>query len=361
MDERIKNIRGLEGEKAGEENILRDHLEKLGRALLAREAEPLTAEQGEYRRLLEESADAEAQIRLLEADMLHFKELEAGITEKEKEQSGELKEMAALYTQLGDHLLNNPRFDDPAGVYRQQLDALLPKIRSMENRLEELEARDDDGVFSRLGKSAQGMVVRSFLGKNQENLNRVYRKAGEDFFNSRQEDLPPDGEIDTLTAQIEERRKRFSALGDDISQLKGDHRKIGASFGAEGNPARKIQSLERLTARLGEDIHSLCRKYGNAAADPEKKKRFEPLLEEEEKSQIEKIREHRISIAGIDREIARLQASLAIDEEKTEIEKMNRSIEAQRRKIAGAEEIIGEMEKRIAGSQARIEELNKLL
>ncbi|MDR1059300.1 MAG: hypothetical protein LBL43_07090 [Treponema sp.] len=361
MDEQIKNIRRLESEKAGEEEILRDHLEELGKTLLARKAEPSGAEQGEYQRLLDESSDAEGRIRALEADMLRSKELEAEIAGKEREQNTEVKEMSALYTQLGDYLLNNPAFDDFSGVYRQQLEALLPRIRSMESRLEELETKDEDGVLSRIGKGAQSLVVRSFLGKNQENLNRVYRKAGEDFFNSRKEDFSPDQEIETLAGRLEERRKRFAALGEDISRLRGDHREIGAAFGAEGNPARKIHGLERLIARLGEDIHSLCRNYGSAAADPGKQDRFGPLLGEEEKSLLERIREHRAGIAGIDREIARLQASLAIGEEKAEIEKLNRSIETQRRKISDAEETIEELERRIAGSGARIKELGKLL
>jgi chromosome segregation ATPase len=67
------------------------------------------------------------------------------------------------------------------------------------------------------------------------------------------------------------------------------------------------------------------------------------------------------TIRGGDAEIERLQASLAIDEEKAKIEKYRKMIQDKKEKIAQAEKSIAEYESDIGSAEENIKKLQELL
>ncbi|MDR1374531.1 MAG: hypothetical protein LBJ24_06130 [Treponema sp.] len=361
MDGRRKSIRDLERRKERDLASLNLLLKTLGEALLSRwgaqETSAFPAEAGEYRRLVRETAAAEEAVKTAGAERQRFKELEGRIMAAERETAERIKQKAVLNGSLGELLLEDGAFGDFTAPYGRQIAALVPKIRSLEHRLEELEDRDGNGVFSWIGKGAQGLVLRSFLGKSQGNLRRIYESAGEQFVLTEKDQGPLlNAEILKICGEIGLVRASLDTLGREAAALREERQRLFDSFGAEGYPAKRIQSLEKQLSRLREDLSVLALGFGGALAGEG------PLPEDlsgGDRFLLEKIEACRETIKTYEGRIAGLRASLAIDGEKRSIAGMRRSIEGHRKRIAAGEAAITDLEERIAGSNRRIEELQR--
>jgi ATP phosphoribosyltransferase regulatory subunit HisZ len=82
--------------------------------------------------------------------------------------------MAGFFRKLGKALLENSAYDNYTSLFREQADALAAKLESLETRIGELDNKEGGNVFSWIGKSAQGLVLRSFLSKAQESQEQHY-------------------------------------------------------------------------------------------------------------------------------------------------------------------------------------------
>jgi hypothetical protein len=370
MDERKKTIHELEDKKRENWASLNLMLEDLGEILLVRLngmegdlpglAPPLQEDLIEYRRLLKEIADSEAYIKVIEADTSRLKELEEEIAQKEQQNSSRAKELSEYQIRLGKLVMADPAFNGFTEPSKRQAEELIPKISSLEKRLEELEDKNGANVFTWIGKSAQSMVIRSFLGKSQDNLRRIYEAAGEKMALSGDQEAAG-GEALALIRKIEESKKLIQDIGANLGLLRGERRKIGDTFGAEGNPVKRIQGLEKHINHIKEELKGVFRRYGGRTADPSLKESFAPFLREEDLIPLGKAADLRNVIEGTENQIERLKASLAIDDEKTEIEKIKKAIEDHRRRIAASEAAILDLEDHIEESNRRIEELTLLM
>jgi chromosome segregation ATPase len=371
MDERKKTIRELEEKKREDQNAIDLILENLGRTLLSRiagssgaagaaEGRSSSEDVAEYRRILKEIADAEDYIRSIEADSLRLKELEEGILRKELDNSEQVKALSRLYTRLGELLVEDAAFSGFTGSFRRQIETLVPKIRSLEDRLGDLEDGNQDNVFTWIGKSAQGMVIRSFLGKNQGNLQRIYTAVGEKFSASGLEEPILNPGILSVLGEIEGSRKTILGLNSALNELRNERRKIGDSFGAEGGPVKRIQSLERHIAHSREQIRSLYLRYGGRIAGGGSEDEFASLLTPEDTLALDDIKQLREIIEENDKSIEKLKASLAIDAERAEIDRMQKSIEAHKQRIAASNEAIADLKRHIGESNRRIQELMEI-
>ncbi|MDR2020105.1 MAG: hypothetical protein LBQ14_04990 [Treponema sp.] len=389
MDERRKTIRELDGKKREDLQAIDLILEDLGKTLLLRidgsadAREALTGTSGdpssledlaEYRRILKEIADSEEYIKSIEADALRLRELEEGIFRKEQHNAEDARELSQLYTRLGELLLEDPGFSDFTEPFRRQIEGLVPKIKSLENRLEELEDGNQNNVFTWIGKSAQGMVIRSFLGKNQGNLQRIYLAVGEKFSSAGSREAIANPGVLSVWGEIDGIRQRVLEQNASLNVLRNERRKIGDSFGAEGGAAKRTHSLERHIAHSREQLRSLYLRYGGRIAEDAAaigvigevvaggaigvlEKGPASLLTDEDRLALDKIKQLRNTIGEYDKSIEKLKASLAIDEERDEIAKMEKTIEAHRQRIAVSNEAIGELERHIEESNRRIQEL----
>jgi archaellum component FlaC len=375
MDERKKIIRDLEDKKQADLEGVNRLLENLGETLLLRQGpdqdrEAFSAPGSsadnpaglcmEYRRLLEKIAEDGDSIKSIEADTRRIKELEQEIALKEKQNLENSREISLLYAQLGQYVLTDPAFSGFAGPYRNQIDEILLKIDARETRLNELEQKNG-GIFSWIGKNAQGLVVKAALAKNQSDLHKIYRSAGERFAVSGEDAQAGDRDVRELAEKIGDLRRNTEELSAEILSRKEECRKTGELFGAEGSPVKRILNLEKQIARAKEDLRVVYRTFGAYALDPAWKDSFASLITPEDSSQKDKIEALRGSVRETESRIEKLKAAAAIDDEKHEIEKLKRSIEDQRRRIQSARDVIAEMERRIESAEKHIEELTKLL
>jgi chromosome segregation ATPase len=375
LEERTRTIRELENKKTqdlGARDLL---LETLGETLFGRlegkkrAAKSLSAQEtgdnpggavAEYQRLLKEIADSRGVITSIEEETQKLKELEGQINAKEEEHSALAKELTGLYEQIGELALGRADHDDFAAAYKGQLDALLFKIEAQEDKLEELED-SGGGFFSWLGGSARSVVIKALLAKNQASLKRLYRKAGEKFVSPENASLAGGGDIASLKEKIDGIRQLSSSLTADLAFLRGEKRKASEVLGAEGNPVKRIQGLEKHIAQTEHEIRNVYRRFGSYSLDPAWKDFYDSLFTKEDSALLARIESLEESIKDTDSHIEKLKAAIAIDEEKAEIENLNAGIEAQRRRIAAAEESIAEMQERIGDAENHIEELTKLL
>ncbi|MDR3335301.1 MAG: hypothetical protein LBT13_10535 [Treponema sp.] len=338
MDERKKNIKELETQKQEAAESLNLMLENLGEARMnsmKTSAEAAQADDGEdlteYQGLLKEIADSEGAIKAIEADTARLRELEDLISGKEADRSQMAQELAGLYIRLGELVLQDPDYETFAASYQKQTEGLLPKIAALEDRLGTLDDKRT-GVFSWIGKNAQSMVIRSFLGKSQDNLQRVYGMAGEQFLHSPVIESIESREL-PLVQDIQNIRKGISGLEEELSALREERRNIVKAFDAQGK-----QGLEKHIAQTRSELRILYRKAGKSAAS---------IMERDDQLLVEAIEKQREKIRSLEHEIDQLNAALAIDEETANIEKLNSTITEHRRRIAASEKAIADFETRI--------------
>ena len=367
MDERKNNIKDLEGKKHADIEARNRLLECLGEALLQRigEGEPFTENSGdtpgallaEYRVLQKEIAESADMIKSLEKEILQLKELEEAISAKEAEKSRLEEELGEAHSRLGKALLEDPDFHDASGLSRRQEESLLAKIDEQEVKLEELEEREG-GIFTWLGKNAQIAVSKALLSKNRFALQRVYRSIGEKFSSSVH---ALDGESAEAAGKAMEQREFLSSLNADLAELKGERRKIGDSFGSDGNPSRRIQGLEKRIANVKGQFPGVYLRFGSLATESSGREALASFNREEDGPILEQAEIFASSIAERELEIKKIKAAMKIDDEKAEIEKMKKAISSQQHKISAAEEAIAGLEKHIAETELSIEEMKAFI
>jgi len=245
---------------------------------------------------------------------------------------------------------------------------------SLEERLDELEKKEGGNVFTWIGKGAQSLVLRSFMTKAQENLDQLRKTAGECYIKNYK--LPDSNDLSgenigiaTLCAEIEEKRSYSNALYSDIAALKEERRKINSSFSAEGGPVKHINTIKSHIANVQNDLKALYRRMGAecASIDPareapaERKQALDSFLLSQDSEILESASRIDNTIHSCEEEIKKLEASLAIDDEKAKIDKFKKTIQEKREKIAKAELDISELEEGIRDSEAFIKKLEDLL
>ncbi|MDR1574757.1 MAG: hypothetical protein LBS37_02020 [Treponema sp.] len=377
MDDRKKQIEELEKTKRENAAALDSLLERFGESLLSRlgEQEPdvdgaVSGEETEYRRLRKEIADSEAAILNAEEMIRRLKELEEQIELKEREDGERAKNLAGVYARLGKALFGlagDGAYGEYTAPSREQAEALVTKIRSLEERLTELEQKEGSNVFAWIGKGAQGLVVRSFLIKARDNLEQLYRSTGERC--SRRDNpaygaVPP--EITGLLTEIEQSREAARSLSADLAKLREERRGISERFGAEGGPLKHIQTLKNRIASAREELRVLYRLFGARAASLKEaegadRSLVDALITGDDSSFLDEA--GRINRATEDAVVAieKLRASIAIDDEQAKIEKYRKLIERKRDRIAEAEKDIAEFNGSIHEAEKYIVELRKLL
>jgi DNA repair exonuclease SbcCD ATPase subunit len=376
MDERQKSIRELEMKKRENQEAQDRLFESLGELLFSRietnpalvegkesGASPPEAELVEYRAVQKEIGDSRDYIKTIENDVQKLKELDGEINLKEKQKAQEKIELSAGYLSFGEIILEQGGNEEALKTYQDQAAALNAAINAMEESLNELVARQEKGVFQWIGKNAQGIMLRSRLQKSWSSLRKLYARAGEKLSapDSSLGETINSGEILSLREKIGDNRVKIASLGTEISLLKAEKRKLGETLGAEGNPQRKIQSLENHILHSGEELRGIYRRFGKAAAGPRGKNCFSALLEEGDNPLLEKAVSLGETIQETEDKIEKLKIAIAIDEGQGEIEKLQRAVEDRRRRIALEEKVISDLEEQIRGVEKHIENLREQL
>ena len=353
MDERKKTIKDLENRKKAELASMDALLVQFGEALLPR----IRDEVPEYRLLTQDIHDSEESIRTAQANIARLKQLDEDMCRKEHENSELNKTISLLYTRVGELVLQDTEFEEFAGPYRIQAETLLPKIQSLEGRIEALGEREEPNVFTWIGKGAQGMVLRSFLGRNKSNLQRIFSAAGEKFAQNAPTEAIDNASVLDALGEIIGFRETRAAAQTEITVLKEEWRRITSSFAPEGGISRKIPVLERHIAETREKLRALFLHYGGLVFESPERPEYAAILESADRRLLDRVDALKSAVTENERRIEELRASLAIDEEKVKIGKMERSIAFHRRRIAESKESIRELDGRILDANKRIEKL----
>ena len=385
MDDRKRQINEAEQRKKEHTALLDALLAHIGEAIFERTGDSCQGNDsafGElttYRRLQNDIASSQDSIQAAEEQMRRFKELEEDIDAREREESLCSKELGGVYGRLGKLLLeesarygdDDKAYDDFCGPYQAQADELLAKVQSLEERLSGLEHKEKGNVFSWIGKSAQSLVLRSFLGKAQESLEQIRRTVGERFSRRGSEgSFPENGVLDALCNEIDERRLELQDITQSLAGLRDEKRRISDGFSSEGGPVRYIQTLKNQIGQVQNELRVLYRRVGAEAAmvdvggaetTAERGELIRSFVRPEDRENLDSATRMSQTIRDCDEVMEKLKASLAIDDEKAKIEKYRRMINEKRDKIARAERNIMEFEGAIRDSEASIEKLRHLL
>jgi hypothetical protein len=367
MDDRKKRIEDLLKNSQESRTSLDTLLVNFGETLYSRakENQPEFEDFKQYNIYLQDIAESNLAITKIEEKNRRFQELEDAVTRRESEERERAREMSAIYRRLGKALLENSAYDDYTSLFKEQADALSAKLGSLEARIGELDNKEGGNVFSWIGKSAQGLVLRSFLTKAQESQEHLYHDVGERY--SRRESVSMDDEVAVILTEIESLRGISKTAMDEISSLKDEKRIISASFGIEGNPQKQIMSVKTHISQVNEALRNLFKKFGMQAAGiddditPDRKYYIDSIVTAEDSEIIGRAAKLSQSLAENDSAIIRLKASLAIDDEISKIEKYQRTIEDKKDKIAEFEKNIKDLGESVRDSEARIQELQKQL
>jgi len=386
MDDRKKQISELEQRKREQIIALDALLTRLGETLLGRasdsspENDSAFEELAVFRRLKNDITDSGAAIQAVEEQIRRFRELEESIEAKEQEEAAGSKELAVVYGRLGKLLLDAAGTGVNGGVYagfcapyRDQADALLTKVFSLEERVAGLEEKGGGNVFTWIGKNTQGLVLRSFLTRAQENLEQLRRNVGERYsrgdavrlsgkVSGGETDsvLPETAAIESLCAEIEQKRAQARTLSQDLAGIREERRKISGSFNDEGGLLKQIQILKNHIAHIRDELKSLYRRIGAETASIDgtgRRQAIDTLVSPDDKEILDNAMRINRLIHDDETAIEKLRASLAIDEEKTKIEKYRKMIQDKKDKITQAEKSIMEYEENIRISEAAIEKL----
>jgi len=367
MDDRKKRIDDLLKNSQESRYSLDTLLKNFGENLYSRskELEVNFEDISQYKAYLQDIAESNIAISKIEEKNRRFQELEEAVLRRENEEKERSREMAYIYRRLGKALLENSAYDDYTSFFKEQADALSAKLESLETRIGELDNKEGGNVFSWIGKSAQGLVLKSFLSKAQESQEQLYHNIGERYSN--RESISKDDEVAMILLEIEALRSVSKTAMNELASLKDEKRIISASFGIEGNPQKQIQSVKTHINQVNEALGDLYKKFGMQAAGideditPERKYFIDTIVTAEDGEIIGRAGKLSQSLAENEAAIIKLKASLAIDEEKTKIEKFKRMIEEKKARIVDLEKDITELEGNVRDSEANIQELQKQL
>jgi len=368
MDDRKKRIDDLLKNNQESRASLNTLLENFGENLYSRtkgmqvEFEDII----QYSIYLQEIAEANTYIGKIEEKNRRFLELEEEIEKKESEEKERSKEMDVCFRKLGKALLENSDYEDYTSLFREQADALKAKLESLESRISELDSKEGGNVFSWIGKSAQGLVLRSFLSKAQESQEQLYYNVGEHYDN--RGSVSDNDEVSVICGEIDKINSLSRAALDELSVLKDEKRIISAGFDIDGTPQKQIQNVKNRIARIRDDLGSLYRNFGAQASGimdeeikPDRKYFIDTIVTVEDGEVIGRAARLNQAIAENEKAIGKLKASIAIDEEKEKILKYNRSIQDRKEKIADLDKDIADMEESVRDCEKNIQELEKQL
>ena len=368
MDERRKKIDDLTRNNQESRVSLDTLLENFGEKLYVRTKDMQVGFEDitQYNALLQDIADANASIGKIEEKNRRFIELEEVIQTKEQEEKERAKELAGVYRRLGKALLADNAYDDYTSLFREQADSLAAKLESLETRIGGLDNKEGANVFSWIGKSAQGLVLRSFLSKAQESQEQLYLDIGERY--GSREPVSQDDEVSAILAEIEKLREVSHSVQDEIAVLKDEKRVISAGFGIDGNPQKQIQGVKNHIAKINEKLRVLYGNFGVQASgimdgeiSPDRKYFIDTIVAAEDGEIIGRAVRLNQSIADNEKAIGKLKASLSIDEENAKIEKLKKSIEDKKNRIADLKEDIASLEENVRDCETSIQELQKQL
>jgi predicted RNase H-like nuclease (RuvC/YqgF family) len=364
MDARKRTIGELDLKKKESLRSLGAIYEDFGEILFGRlsgQEEILGSDAEEYLKLRKEIIDSEGLIKVTEADTQRLKELEGEILAREREHAALIAAIQEACADLGRDAVEDEAFSGLLGGCRQQIAQIVPKLEDARARLEEIEDRGGRGFFGWIGKNTQQAVYKTLVVKHQGALKKLYAMAGEKFAAAGNEVQVMGHDLEGAAHTVRDMKENALVQTRELEKLREERRRLGSMFGAEGGPVRRIQNLEKHIAHIRSEIKAVYRRVGELVAAEGRGERFNRVLMPEDDRILDMANRSKELIAEYSREIEKLKTAISIDDEKAEIEKMERAIVEQKQRIAVAEGRIDELNRQIEEAGSHIEELSALL
>jgi len=376
MEDRKKTLKDLEASKLQTIETLDNLLANLGESLIARmetvsgipsDGETPVKIWDEKNRLQKEIANAEENIVLIETDLRRLGELEEEINRLERERNEISKDVLPVYTELGRLVLIDSGFENFSSAFEKEMNDITMKIDYQQKKLDELDG-EEGNIFIRATKGVRGMVNRLILTKNEAELEKLFRGAGEQFFialenpgsriSSEEITLSDEGIIGSHKQKGSEFRQRLAELRDEGEKLRTERREKAAALDQKGNPARRISELEAFITNTKDEVIRVYRNFGACARKEEWRKFFAPFSETEN-IQDEKIDSISKSLHITEQQIEDVKIAIAIDNENAEISKLKAAINEKQQIINNAESAIAGMKNQIETAEKNIKNLSE--
>ncbi|MDR1929278.1 MAG: hypothetical protein LBQ44_01490 [Treponema sp.] len=359
MDERRKIIGELDEKRKESLRSCSQTLEDLGKSLVERleEARFSGGEGGEYRRVSQEIADSEASIASIRGALARIKELDEEISVKAEERSNREEEAAVLYIRLGEGVLEGAFPDSGEIPGKKQLELILSRNNTLEERLQDLEDRGGAGFFSWFSRGVQTLVINSSMRKNFRQLDRIYLQAGKAYAQRAESRAPDQGTLEEAAALLRDtlaQRRIIAELEGAAAELEEERRRIRNSFGFREKPSARIKTLEQRNFRRREDLRGLYLKVGEDAAA---EKLSGADLADEDRAKLAEARRYKENADKDGREIEKLEAAIAVDQEREKIVKLERAVSGQKERIAAGERNLEDLNRRIEDAHERIKQI----
>jgi hypothetical protein len=236
------------------------------------------------------------------------------------------------------------------GIPRERFDFLSAEIEDLERRIED-QGGGAGNVFALIGKSAKTMFDRTSLSRKRKALESLCEKTGISWMSG----------TDRIASEKEEAASALRAsvllAEEDLAGLLEERRKLRESSGGESGILRRIRLLENGVEKTGEEVRRLRRDFAERVT--ERQKRHGSLFTGKDTVPLEKIQAFRKTIRDAEKKAAKLEVSIAIDEEKAAINRMEKSALEHRKRIHKEENAIAELEAGIHKAEQHIAELEK--
>jgi predicted nucleic acid-binding Zn-ribbon protein len=223
-------------------------------------------------------------------------------------------------------------------------------------KIEDIQALPKSNVLAHQGHKVKQSAARAKLGRHKSGMSSLYRDAGEEYLKQQDGAGAPESPLgEALRALLDEARKAQARAAETQEELQDVQNKRTETASLwEGGP-HPDGSPEHLRTRLNDALtalesrkKALYRKTGEKieASNPD------PGADAALKAEMERLSELRGQVEEKESQIAHLQASLDVDDERAQIERCNKQI----RDIRLA---ISKQEAQIKGFEAQIEASNK--
>jgi predicted nucleic acid-binding Zn-ribbon protein len=367
MDDRLRTIKDLDAERAGNLDSRERTLEALGKSLFERAGEgAFPGEQDNYRRYNEEIDTAEKSIRDISDGLEKIKSLNEEISVKKQEQKDRGEELDILLHRLGKQALTVS--GDSAGkvvpflnVHRRQLELCDSKRAGIESELRELDASKSGGFFSWIRGSAKSVMLQSSLKRNGKLRERIFREAGRKYLD--EEDAAASAASAAGAGGNECYRdalslsKHIAELDEALSTLENEKRKIEDAVSERGNPGRRLAALRKDMEESRGGLRKLFLKMGESAASG--LPTVAAILTDADKAVLGDAELFRKNAEDSGREIERLEAAIAADKESGELAKLQRALDGKKDRLADDERTISELNRKIAESKEKLQQLKE--
>jgi predicted nucleic acid-binding Zn-ribbon protein len=304
----------------------------------------LSTQETDYHHNLDELNSRSAEYASLNADC-------AALTKDLKERKAALEN---AHTALGKAVLEDGEASKGLSGL-PQYEALKSKMDETRRKIDDIQALPKSNVLAHLGHKVKQSAARAKLGRHKSGMSSLYREAGEEYLKQQDGAGAPEGPLGTLLDEARKAQARAAETQEELQDVQNKRAETASLWDKDGSPEHLRTRLNDALTALESRKKALYRKTGEKieASNPD------PGADAALKAEMEHLSELRGQIEEKESQIAHLQASLDVDNERAQIERCNKQIRDIRLAISKQEAQIKGLEAQIEASNKKIAQLQE--